>query len=277
MRDPRRLSEDPSASELARALQEAGELGSRERVASAWQRLEPALDRVPPAPIDASSGMSTLTKGALIAGTLALGTVGWLVLSPAKMGFQPASSATESAPTPVAATTPILSATPIANTLAPNTIVVPPSPTLAPEPEPLPGTAPVAPRPQARVPAAQRSKPALAAARPNAAVANAASAPDAEGELALLTRAQEQLEVAPAAALALLAEHEQRYASGVLVQERELLRIEAERALGRSDSAAARAQAFIARFPRSPQRARLQSWLSTRSQADVSAAEADKP
>jgi hypothetical protein len=275
MRDPRRLSEDPRAGELTRALREAGELGSRERVASAWQRIEPVLDRVPPAAIDASSGLSALTKGALLAGTLALGTVGWLVLAPATTAFEPArSSAAEPNPTPIAATTPSAVATsPAPNSGAANTVV--PSPALVAEPEPSPATAAVATRLQKRPPATQRAKSALAAVQPAAAPAPAL--PDADGELALLTRAQEQLEVAPATALALLGEHEQRYASGVLVQERELLRIDAERALGRSDSAAARAQAFIARFPRSPQRARLETWLSTRSQRDVPAAEADKP
>jgi hypothetical protein len=264
VRDPRRLSEEPNGGELARALREAGELGSSERVASAWQRLQPALDRVPPDPIGASTGLSALSKGALVIGTLALTTLSWFLL-PVGAGFKPAlSSTTPPAATPAA---PAPTPTPI--------VALPSSPTVAPQAELRPSvTAPTPSRPAARTPRSARP----AASEPTLPIAGPASAlPDPEGELTLLTRAQEQLEVAPAAALALLAEHEQRYASGVLVQEREVMRIDAERALGRGDRAAARAQAFLARFPRSPQRTRLQAWLSTRSPDAPPAAEADKP
>jgi hypothetical protein len=81
-----------------------------------------------------------------------------------------------------------------------------------------------------------------------------------------VTRAQDLLGRAPAQALAVLDDHEQRFPHGMLVEEREILRIDAERALGRVDTAAERARAFITRFPRSPQVPRLQAWLSTRSQ-----------
>ena len=270
MRDPRRLSQDPNAGALARALREAAELGSRERVSSAWQRIQPALDRVPAEPIgtSTSSGLSALTKGAWIAGTLALGAVGWLVLAPADAGLEPTLA---SSPPP---------APPVLTPSRPAAYSAP-SPAVQLEPQPSAQTQPVLPapsvssRPSARTIRAQRATPLVIPATSPIAVAPAP--PDPEGELVLLTRAQEKLEVAPAAALALLAEHEQRYPSGVLVQERELMRIDAERALGRSDSAVARARAFLTHYPRSPQRTRLQAWLSTRSQSDVPAAEADKP
>jgi len=262
MRDPRRLSQDPNAGELARALQQAGALGSRERVTSAWQRLEPALDRVPAEAIGASTGLSALTKGGLLAGALALGAVAWLLSPEVGAGFKPAlPSPTAPAPASIVSPVPTVSV---------------PSPTPAPQPQPqlLSPVSPIPPRASARSLRASRATPLEPAPAP---IAVAAALPDPEGELALLTRAQEKLEVAPAAALALLVEHEQRYASGVLVQEREVMRIDAERALGRSESAAARARAFLARFPRSPQHTRLQTWLSTRSQSGVPAAEADKP
>lgn len=95
---------------------------------------------------------------------------------------------------------------------------------------------------------------------------SSATGPQLNDELALVTRAQDLLARSPAQALDVLAEHEREFASGMLVEEREVLRIDAERALGRVDSAAERARAFIARFPRSPQVPRLRTWLSTRSQ-----------
>jgi hypothetical protein len=56
------------------------------------------------------------------------------------------------------------------------------------------------------------------------------------------------------------------------------MRIDAERSLGRSAAAAARARAFIAHFPRSPQSARLRAWLSARfSQPSDPSSEASKP
>jgi hypothetical protein len=81
-----------------------------------------------------------------------------------------------------------------------------------------------------------------------------------------VTRAQDLLARSPAQALAVLEEHERRFAHGMLVEEREILRIDAERALARVASAAERARAFVTRFPRSPQVPRLQAWLSARSQ-----------
>jgi hypothetical protein len=81
-----------------------------------------------------------------------------------------------------------------------------------------------------------------------------------------VTRAQDLLARSPAQTLELLHEHEHRFPHGMLVEEREVLRIDAERTLGRVDSAAERAQAFVKRFPRSPQVPRLQTWLSARSQ-----------
>jgi hypothetical protein len=86
-----------------------------------------------------------------------------------------------------------------------------------------------------------------------------------------VTRAQDLLARSPAQALVVLDEHARRFSHGMLVEEREVLRIDAERALGRGDSAAERARAFITRFPRSPQVPRLRAWLSTRTRERDSA------
>jgi hypothetical protein len=85
-----------------------------------------------------------------------------------------------------------------------------------------------------------------------------ASAPiDRETEVSLLSRAQEALGRDPARALDLVHDHEQRFGTGLLVQEREVIAIEALVQLGRKQEAEARAAAFRARFPRSAHGRRL--------------------
>jgi hypothetical protein len=90
-----------------------------------------------------------------------------------------------------------------------------------------------------------------------------AAAVDPDAELALLTRAERALATRPAVALVILQEHEQRFAQGVLAQERETMRIDAELALGQRAQAVARARAFIARFPGSPHRHRFEPLLAS--------------
>lgn len=83
----------------------------------------------------------------------------------------------------------------------------------------------------------------------------AASAPpaeiDPEAELALLREAQDALGPSPARALALTDAHRNRFGTGVLAQEREVVAIDALLRLGRREAARARAAAFHARWPRS--------------------------
>jgi hypothetical protein len=93
------------------------------------------------------------------------------------------------------------------------------------------------------------------------ATAAASSAPRCD-EVDLVERADMQLRAgAPAAALAALREHELRCPSGILVQERERIAIEALAKLGRDDAARARAQAFEERFPSSPHLRRVRQVL----------------
>lgn len=81
-------------------------------------------------------------------------------------------------------------------------------------------------------------------------------------EVELLTRAQSLIDAQPSAALAALHEHELAYPSGLLREERDVLRIDAEWALGRRATALAHARSFVARYPRSTQTRRFEALLS---------------
>jgi hypothetical protein len=84
-----------------------------------------------------------------------------------------------------------------------------------------------------------------------------------QGELELLRKAQDALNRSPASALPLLAEHEATYPAGIFVQEREMLRIEAELALGHRKPALARAASFAQRFAHSTYHARIEALLQS--------------
>jgi hypothetical protein len=87
----------------------------------------------------------------------------------------------------------------------------------------------------------------------------ASAQPAAPDEAQLLRSARAALPSTPARALELTVEHERLYRSGMLVQEREAIAIEALMRLGRRSEATARADRFLARFPASPYRARIES------------------
>jgi hypothetical protein len=70
-------------------------------------------------------------------------------------------------------------------------------------------------------------------------------------EAALLLAARRTLASDPAATLSTVRQHERRFATGKLVEEREILAIEALRKLGRSSEAEARIERFRARYPSS--------------------------
>lgn len=98
--------------------------------------------------------------------------------------------------------------------------------------------------------------------RDNARPAAPAACSDADAEVSMLSRAQRALAAQPKAALALLNEHEQRFSCGVLSQERDILRIDAERALGLDAVAAEHARALIARYPESREAHVLRRWIA---------------
>ncbi|MBN9162504.1 MAG: hypothetical protein BGO98_27035 [Myxococcales bacterium 68-20] len=123
---------------------------------------------------------------------------------------------------------------------------------MAPESSPVPSAPPAvldAP------PAVPDAPPAISVdALPNAGVrlAPAAAAPRCN-ELELIDRADTKLRSGDlTGALAVARDHEQRCPSGLLVQERERIAIEALAKLGRVDAARARARTFEERFPASP-------------------------
>jgi outer membrane protein assembly factor BamD (BamD/ComL family) len=78
----------------------------------------------------------------------------------------------------------------------------------------------------------------------------------------LLERAQDALRSRPAEALALCNEHTQRFPGGMLVQEREVIAIEALVKTGRKEDARKRADRFKTRFPGSSHTRRLDALLA---------------
>ena len=77
-------------------------------------------------------------------------------------------------------------------------------------------------------------------------------------ELELVQRAQAALASDPNRALTLTNEHAVTYPKGELVQEREVIAVEALSRLGRNEEASRRALAFVRRFPQTPYAARLE-------------------
>jgi hypothetical protein len=128
-----------------------------------------------------------------------------------------------------------------------------------PSPEPSPVAAPaepvVAPRPRVQ---AKPTAAVIATAEPQA----PAPTLSVEAELELLREAQSALNRSASTALALAEEHAQLYPHGAFVEEREMLRIEAELTLGQRSTALARAKAFSERFGRSTYRARIERLLA---------------
>jgi hypothetical protein len=80
---------------------------------------------------------------------------------------------------------------------------------------------------------------------------------DSPSESDLLGRAHAALRSDPARALALADEHRRKFPNGVLVQEREVLSIEALERLGRHADAVSRADRFLRNFPGSAHRSKV--------------------
>ena len=132
------------------------------------------------------------------------------------------------------------------------------------EPAPVIAARPMAhAEPSSESPVTQPAAPALPAPEPSGDVSMPRSGPAAPerprpaahvraprpgGEAQLLERAQAALARRPAEALRFTREHEARFPRGALVQEREVIAIEALERLGRAGAAKARAAAFERRF-----------------------------
>ena len=143
----------------------------------------------------------------------------------------------------------------------------PPTPPAAPlSAAPLPGdhvpATPATSTDKHASPGATATAASLDAAAPSTSppsVPGAATDPTPESEVDLLKRARSALGPAPATALTLTAEHAARFPRGALGQEREVLAIQALVQLGRRDEARARAARFLAAFPGSAHRVRLEA------------------
>lgn len=83
-------------------------------------------------------------------------------------------------------------------------------------------------------------------------------------EADLLGQAQSALAGDPARALALAEQHRSHFAHGVLVQEREVIAVEALARLGRAAEAKARGERFLRVFPSSAHRSKIQSIVVAR-------------
>jgi hypothetical protein len=218
--DPSRLS-DPSAPaglrDVLRAAQ--ADVGTDAQLARLAERLGPMLGpAVPPAPV--AVGLSGAAKLGLAGLALIVAGGGaWLVSASHPAGPPPA-------PTPTHAVTP------------PAAVVKPPVVSATPEPAPPLSEATVG---DAKPPPVVASVPAKLPEKP--------TPPAQPSEAELLEQARAAMKGDPARALQRANEHAARFPGGVLVQEREVIAIQALRKLGRSAEAERRAQAFAKAFP----------------------------
>lgn len=223
--DPSRLFDSPDAPAGLRDVLRAAQtdVGTDQQVARLAGKLGPLLG--PAAPVATGTAAAASAGGALKLGLAALALIGagggaWLLSAP--------QSASPPAPTPSAvAAPPVAPAAPKTEVAA----VAPPDAAASPDAAAPPAVAPEA-------------KPAPAAQLPNK-----PAAPPAPSEADLLEQARSALKSEPSRALARANEAAQRYPRGVLVQEREVLAIQALRRLGRVAEADRRAEAFAKAFP----------------------------
>jgi hypothetical protein len=272
MIEPRRLLdlESEAASELGTALREArSATGNAEQLARLRDRLGEggAGAGAQAGGVQAGAamtGLATLTsiKGWTVLGAVVLGALGTAayVLAGARDAV-PASHAQRAAG--VAPRRDARDVDPVADRAGEGVAAHPAEPA-------QPNAAPPSVPEQQTTPTPARSargRSSVVRFRPrNDAPARAPSDPNTE--IVLLTRAEQALEIEPAATLLILHEHAQRFPDGVLAQEREILRIDAELALGRKDAAAARAREFLLRFPGSPHRHRFEEMIGVQPQAE---------
>lgn len=220
-KDPSRLLDSPDAPEGLRDALRAAEadVGTDQQLASLAERLGPLLGPVVPAAVGTTAAASA--SGALKLGLATLALIGagggaWLFSAP--------KSASPPAPTPsrlvASAALPVVAAPAAALPESAGPEVAPP----------VSAVEPAAPAPVVQLP----SKP---------------TPPAPASEADLLEQARSALKADPARALSRANEAAQRYPRGVLVQEREVLAIQALRRLGRTAEADRRAEAFAKAFP----------------------------
>jgi hypothetical protein len=227
--DPSRLFDAPDApAGLKNALRAAqADVGNAQQMARLAQRLGPLLGATAATGAGAGAAASAKLGGAAklgiaAAALVAVGSATLFVSSP------------PSAPTPKPSRSAVASTAPAP--VAPPVFVAPPATLSAP--------AELAPPPSSASAALTHGKP-------------PAATPPSEAEL--LEQARAAIKTDPSRALQRANEHARRFPRGVLVQEREVLAIQALRRLGRDAEADRRADAFGKAFPGSAFQRKLKS------------------
>jgi hypothetical protein len=130
--------------------------------------------------------------------------------------------------------------------------------------QPLP---PLPPERTAPVPSVPPAESALPTAEPGTATSPSApsgrSPRPAQTESQLLDAARAAVQTDPSRALALTRRHAQLFPNGVLVQEREVIAIEALKRQGKGSAAQGRAQTFERNYPNSPHKPKLDELRKT--------------
>jgi hypothetical protein len=251
--DPRPLVEGSDAHETLREALGAAraDVPSADRLAALAARLplgSPAPGKIGPA--TAAPAAPSVLSGALVGAALGVVVSGvglyWdsqraTPASPPSVAASP-SSAPPPEPARVAANAP--------RSPAPRAVVeAAPSAAVHPREAPTPAGSSAEAAPNASPPTE---------APPTAAGADVASvAKDDRSETDLLESARNRLSANPGDALSLTQQHAARFPRGALSQERELLAIQALLALGRADEARARRDHFLAAYPGSAHKRRL--------------------
>jgi hypothetical protein len=231
--DPPRLL-DPGSGAPA-WLRSSLEAGARD--VAGPERLARIAARLPIGPVGmgppAAPAVPSVLSGAVIGAALGLAVVGggWLA------------SPRTADPRPPAQPVPSATVTPMA-------------------PAPLQLTPTTTPAPRPRLPSERPAPPPSGTLGPAASVGPAATGPEPEApalesEASILGRAQDALSGNPALALALTDLHLARYPGGRLGQDREVIAVAALLGMGRAAEARARATRFVAAFPASADRRRL--------------------
>lgn len=220
--DPSRLSDAAEQAGLRDVLRAAqADVGTDAQLARLAQRLGPMLG--PAAPITPAA-----PSAAGLSGAAKLGLAG-LALVVAGGGVWLASASHPEGPPPPAPAP--------AHAVAPPAVEVE-APAVSASPTPLASEAIVG---DATPPPTTASVPAKLPTKP--------TPPAQPTEAELLEQARAAMKVDPARALQRANEHAARFPGGVLVQEREVIAIQALRTLGRNGDADRRAQAFAKAFP----------------------------
>ncbi len=237
--DPPRLSKS-AGSDAERRLASLvsasqSDVGSPQQIAALETRLMPLIG--PPSPIAkvASAGKAATLGGA---GAVKLAAAGAVVAAAVYFGAHGLHGTEGPQVAPTAPAEQTAPATPAEEPAAP---VAPPAPSpaeSAPAPEVV-GSAPVPPAPTV-------------------------SHERAPSESDLVGQAQAALSGNPARALALCEQHRRLYPRGVLVQEREVLAVEALQRLGRHSQAVARGERFLKAFPGSAHQSKIAAIVGSR-------------